>query len=124
MAREINTPIGSLSYGRTGNTDFIRAANPTLNAAMGAYRGLGDMGAYAGMGDYQARLGGYMDNMNNPTLYAAMNFPENAPIPNYDRTINTPLGQIGVGTNDGNKNVYGTYTPNYYIQALANLLSR
>ena len=122
MAREFNTPLGSLSYGRTGETNFARLANPALDAAMGVYNGRGDLGAYAGVGDYQANIGRYMDNLNNPTLFASMNYPDNAPIPDYERNINTPLGQIGIGTNDGNKNVYGTFTPNQYIQALANLL--
>lgn len=87
----------------------------------GAYRNGQEAGVYAGRGDYQARAGVY--NPQSPEFYASMNFPDAVQLANMQRSYNTPLGQVGFGTNDGNSNVYGTFAPNnYYLQALANLL--
>ena len=62
-------------------------------------------------------------------MYAAgLNFPDSTVIPNYYGEVNTPLGKVFGGTNDGNPNVNAGFQPNartnYYIQALANLLGR
>jgi len=57
-----------------------------------------------------ATYGVAVDNMGSPYRGA------------YDGSINTPIGQVGYGY-DGDTG-YANYTPNQYVQALANLLSK
>lgn len=131
MDREINTPVGSLDYGYDGDTVY---AGVTPNVYSGLYSksplvGGGDMsGGYAGIGDYELR-GNVINQPGQTPMYAAgLNFPDSTVIPNYYGEVNTPLGKVFGGTNDGNPNVNAGFQPNartnYYIQALANLLGR
>jgi hypothetical protein len=46
-------------------------------------------------------------------------------IPDFDRTFNTPLGNLQLSRNTEEPNsVSADLQPNYYLQALANLLRR
>lgn len=130
LDRELNTPLGNLNYGYDGDTV---AAWLTPNVYGGSSRTPlpygGDMAsAWAGLGDYQLRANRFSPEGENPTYAAGLNFPANTNIPDYNRTVNTPLGALNVATNDGNPNIGASFQPNdatsYYIKALANLLRR
>lgn len=118
MDREINTPLGSIGYGYDGDTIYGNVTPAFYANAVGG----ANPTAWAGYNDWQARASRY--NTPQGTTYGAgLNMPENVNIPNFDRSINTPLGQANVYSNDGNPGVFADFTPNAYIQALANLLS-
>lgn len=108
---DINTPLGKFDYGYDGDTVF---AGMTPNF----YADRGPNTAWAGIGDYQLRA----NRLPSGALSAGLNFPDNANIPDYNRSFNTPLGALDVMTNDGNPNIGAVLRPNYYMQALANLL--
>lgn len=126
---ELNTLLGKLDYGYDGDTVY---AGLTPNIYGGSYSGelpLGgnNAGFYAGLGDYQLRGNSFTGMPNERDTYAmGLNFPEGTRIPDYYGEVNTPLGKIYGGTNDGNPNIGGGFEPNdqtaYYIQAIANLL--
>ena len=122
---EINTPLGRLDYGYEGDTVY---AGLTPNAYTGSYSDPQQGTAWAGIGDWDARASRW--NTPTGTNYAAgLNFPDNVDIlPDFYKSVNTPVGTFGLGTNDGNPGIYADYQPNaqtnYYIQALANLLNR
>lgn len=119
MDREINTPLGSIGYGYDGDTVY-----GNITPAMYAnYVGGAEPTAWAGINDWQLRASRY-NTPQGTTFGAGLNMPENVNIPDYDRSFNTPLGQASVYTNDGNPGVFADFTPNNYIQALANLLRR
>lgn len=84
--------------------------------------------AWAGVGDYQLR-GSVINSPGQTPLYSVgLNFPDDTNIPDYYGELNTPVGTVFGGTNDGNPNINVGYQPNaqanYYLQALANLLRR
>ena len=119
MDREINTPLGSIGYGYDGDTIYGNVTPAFYANAVGG----ANPTAWAGYNDWQARASRY--NTPQGTTYGAgLNMPENVNIPNFDRSINTPLGQANVYSNDGNPGIFADITPNYYLQALANLLGR
>lgn len=123
MDREINTPLGTLDYGYDGDTV---AAGFTPAFYSGSYNGPDEQHAWAGYNDYDVRAGRYAGDSvygSNPMYYASLNLPDNVNIPDAYKAINTPVGALEFGTNDGNPGVYADYQPNkYYLQALANLL--
>jgi hypothetical protein len=87
-------------------------------------------GAWANLGSDRQVRAGY--NIPSNEYFASYNWGTNAPgefrLPDFNVNVPTALGNVGVGTNDGNPNIFGTFQPNnaanYYIQALANLLNR
>lgn len=119
MDREINTPLGSIGYGYDGDTVYGNVTPAFYANAVGG----AEPTAWAGYNDWQARASRYNTPMGT-TYGAGLNMPDNINIPDFDRSFNTPLGQANVYSNDGNPGVFADITPNYYIQALANLLSR
>ena len=124
MDREINTPLGTLDYGYDGDTV---AAGFTPAFYTGSYKGNDGSHAWAGYNDYDVRAGKYNNDTiygSNPMYYASLNLPDNVNIPDVYKGITTPVGSFEFGTNDGNPGAYVDYQPSYYIQALANLLSR
>ena len=86
-------------------------------------------GAWANLGGERQVRAGYSNPSNE--YFASYNWGNNSPgefrLPDFYVNVPTALGNVGVGTNDGNPNIFGTFKPNnaanYYIQALANLLS-
>ena len=117
MDREINTPLGSIGYGYDGDTVYGNVT-PAMYAN---YVGGAEPTAWAGFNDWEARASRY--NTPQGTTYGVgFNMPDNVRIPDFDRSINTPLGQANVYSNDGNPGVFADFTPNQYIQALASLL--
>lgn len=85
-------------------------------------------GVYAGVGDYMLALNNFNLPGQNPDFAVGLNFPRNTKIPNYYGEVNTPLGLMYGGTNDGNPNVNVGFRPNdtttHYLKAIANLLNR
>ena len=124
MDREVNTPLGKVDYGYDGDTV---AAGFTPAFYAGKYNGADEQAAWAGYNDYDVRAGRWGNN-GNPMYYASMNLPDNYNIPDVYKGFNTPLGAVEIGTNDGNPGAYVDFQQNaktnYYLQALANLLSR
>lgn len=124
LDREINTPLGKIDYGYDGDTVY---GGVTPNAFAGSYKGPDATHYWAGYNDYDVRAGKYNNDTvygSNPMYYASLNLPENVSIPDVYKGITTPVGSFEFGTNDGNPGAYVDYQPSYYIQALANLLSR
>lgn len=130
LDREINTPLGKIDYGYDGDTVY---GGITPNIYGGTHSGdlpLGGThsGFWAGIGDYQLRGNNFNLPGETPSYSVGLNFPDNTNIPNYYNEVNTPLGTVYGGTNDGNPNVNVGFQPNektnYYLQALANLLRR
>lgn len=124
MDREINTPLGSIGYGYDGDTSYANVS-PAMYAN---YVGGDEPTAWAGYGDYQLRASKW-NTPTTPNYAVGLNLPDNMDvIPDFYKSVNTPVGRVGVGSNDGNPGVYGEFQPNaqtqYYLQALANLLSR
>ena len=74
---------------------------------------------------------GQYGNPSSPTYFASQFFPESNVkyIPDFDKTFNTPLGELQFESNyDVPNTIDANFTPNaktnYYLQALANLLRR
>lgn len=118
MDKEINTPLGDIGFGYDGDTVYGNI-NPAIYADM---VGGENPAAWAGIGDLQARIGAY--NTPEKSVFASLNFPDNVNLPDIARSLNTPLGRLDVGTNDGNPNIYADFTPQNYVQAIVNLLRR
>jgi len=153
LDRELNTPLGTIDYGYDGDT-VAAGFTPkgTANAyydllnRLGSYNNGDEKGVYANLtGSDQVGLstspygdaGAYYDRNGRNMLSAGIRAITDgtksiggsvaAPVSkDYYNEINTPLGMIGYGADAQQGNVYGDFTPNnqYYIQALANLLSR
>jgi len=118
----VTTPVGRFSRGFEDNTDYLSYENkPGLNdIGFDAYYDSGYMNTPF---DVSAHYGSNDDGTKS--LYANAAYPASQ---TYYNQVNTPLGTLGYGSNaqtDLNQgNVYADFTPNYYIQALANLLMR
>ena len=115
--RALKNAIGNLApnvYG--GTSKYDNPVGPDIASA------------WAGLGDYQLRANRFGDPGQTPTYAAGLNFPNDAKIPDYYRSFNTPVGVLDVMTNDGNPNIGASFEPNDktqgYIQALKNLLGR
>lgn len=110
LDESINTPLGSLGYGYDGDTSFLSYQAPYVQGFPG---GGALMSGGERMGFVDANNGRYgfgIDKVGSP--YRGV----------MEREINTPLGTIDYGY-DGDT-VGAGITPNYYLQALANLLRR
>ena len=112
MDREINTPLGTIDYGYDGDTVY---GGVTPNLSIQNYPGM------SALMSGNNRLG-FVNRMDNGGLNVGIDNMGSPYRGAYDGSINTPLGQVGYGY-DGDTS-YANIQPNYYIQALANLLSR
>lgn len=118
----VTTPAGRFSRGFEDNTDYISYENkPGLNDI--GFDVFYDSGYMDYPLDVSAHYGRDDDGANSLYTFAKAPVKEN-----YYNQIDTPLGLLAYGSNaedDVNKgNVYASFTPNDYIQALANLLYR
>jgi hypothetical protein len=151
LDRELNTPLGTIDYGYDGDTvgaGFTPRSDAyyDLLNRLGSYNNGDERGVYANLtGNDQVGLstspygdaGAYYDRNGRNMLSAGIRAITDgtksvggsvaAPVnQDYYNEIDTPLGLIGYGADAQRGNVYGDFTPRnqYYIQALANLLSR
>jgi hypothetical protein len=154
LDRELNTPLGTIDYGYDGDTVAAGLTRPNayydLLKRIGGFDNGDERGVYANLtGNDQVGLsttpygdaGAYYDRNGQNILSAGIRAITDgtksiggsmaAPVTqDYYNEIDTPLGLIGYGANAPQNgqpgNVYGDFTPanQYYIQALANLLSR
>ena len=129
--REINTPLGTIDYGHDQDTAFA-GFTPNFERTRDYYtNGQGNPWSmdYASsrLGDTLLQAGKY-GNPANPNYFAGAFLPgDRQYIPDFDRNVNTPLGNLELQSNyDSPNTLDATLTPNartnYYIQALANLL--
>lgn len=126
---EINTPFGTLDYGNEGDTGF---AGFTPNFERTSNYRTGDNGSwhqdYATIGGDERMLrAGSWGDPNDPTYFAgAFLGGDRNVIPDFDRSFNTPFGNLELSRNtEAPNSVFADFNPNdrsYYIQALANLL--
>lgn len=76
--------------------------------------------------DYSLRANRFGTDPNSgftsPTYAVGLNLPQDTKIPNYWGEVNTPLGLLGVGTNDGNPNINASYVPSDTVVSLYNAL--
>lgn len=119
LDREINTPLGKIDYGYDGDTVAAGYTPPALKSMDYSYPN----------GEYHSR---YVDNIAGmyPEVYSHLHNGQQSygtsieGFPAYGNgwnTYNTPLGTVRTGLSDDQ--VLGAeVTPNYYVQALANLL--
>lgn len=136
VQRQITPIPTATAQERPQSADYIQALADLLgNAGVDAGStyapliGGGDMnGMYAGLGDLTMVANRIRKPEQNDMYAAGLNFPDDTNIPNYYGEVNTPLGLLFAGTNDGNPNINAGFQPNdqtqYYIQALASLLNR
>ena len=132
---EINTLLGKLDYGHDGDTAFA-GFTPNIERTSEYYPSARDDGQPSftdytrlNIGDttFQAGGGGAVAD---PEYFAGVFLPgDEQYIPDYDKSFNTPFGNLGLATNVENPNyIEATFDPNgktqAYIQALANLLNR
>ena len=118
--KEIRTPLG----------DYTRVSNNYYTGGDGQPWSMN----WAGIGnDNTALHAGSYGNPSAPTYFASAFLPGyDTPlkyVPDFNKTINTPVGNLNFESNyDIPNNVSAEFTPNaqtnYYLQALANLLSR
>lgn len=117
---ELRTPLGKIMGGYDAETNYGSYSTPKND----------DYGFdiyYAGEnGSKELDTGITRDDTDKLALYA---FLKGIPIKESSyNEINTPLGTVGIGRNANedvnNGEIYGDYTPNQYIQALINLLSK
>lgn len=108
------------------------AYRTTWSAPMGDGRGTvsQDYGTLNIGNDAMLRGGRYGNTVDGNTYFASAFLPgDRKYIPDFEGGFNTPLGRVGLETNYDVPNVVeANFKPNaqsqYYIQALANLLSR
>ena len=104
------TPVGNLYGGYLNNYPLKMGGT--------------DSAAWLGLGDYQARANMFNRPGQNTEFAAGLNFPDNVRIPDAYGEVNTPLGLMFGGTNDGNPNVNVGFQPNDRTQAYVNALAR
>lgn len=78
------------------------------------------------VGDNGVQAGSY-GNPVDPTYFADVyaRLGDRQVIPNFDKTVQTPLGALQLHSNDEDYNSVGAdFTPNEYVRALANMLRR
>lgn len=132
MDREINTPLGTLEYGYDGDTvgaGFTpNMSRTTWSAPMGNGQGTVSQDYFSQPVGRDALLqaGRYGNSVDGNTYFANALLPgDQKYIPDYQGGFNTPVGRFGLETNyDSPNTVEASFSPNYYIQALANLLRR
>lgn len=104
------TPVGNL-YGGVLNNYPLKSGGDMSNA-------------WLGLGDLEARANRWNFPGQNPEYAAGINFPDSVNLPNVYGEVNTPLGLLFGGTNDGNPNINAGFQPNDKTQAYINALSR
>lgn len=132
--KDINTPLGTLDYGYDGDTSFA-GFTPNITRTSDYYtNGEGnpwhmDYTTLGANSDRSLNIGTW-GNPANP-VYGGVAFlgGDQNYIPDFDKTFNTPLGNLQLARNTEEPNsVLADLYPNnqtaYYIQALANLLNR
>ena len=127
--RSINTPLGTIDYGNDQDTAFA-GFTPNFERTRDYYiNGEGNPWsmdyARSYLGDTILQ-GGKYGSPSNPNYFAGAFLPgDKQYIPDMNAGINTPIGRFGLETNyDSPNTVEASFTPQHYIQALANLLSR
>lgn len=126
----INTPLGTIDYGNDQDTAFA-GFTPNMSRTSDYYtNGEGnpwhmDYTTLGANGDRGLNYGTY-GNPVDPTYFAtAFMGGDRNYIPDFDRTFNTPLGNLQLSRNAEEPNsVSADFTPNHYVQALLNLLNR
>lgn len=131
--QDINTPLGKFDYGHDGDTAFA-GFTPNFERTRDYYiNGSGQPWsmdyARSYLGDTILQAGEYGAPTDAHYFADAMLPGNNQYIPDYYKSFNTPLGALELETNyDSPNTVDLTFNPNnrtdYFIQALANLLSR
>ena len=121
--RSINTPLGTLDYGYDQDTAF---AGFTPNLERTQAPGIGQDYIRSQLGNALLQAGVYHNNTDTPSYFTGAFLPgDRQYIPDMNAGINTPIGRFGLETNyDSPNTVEASFTPQHYIQALANLLSR
>lgn len=114
--KEIRTPLG----------DYTRVSNNYYTGGDGQPWSMN----WAGIdnGDAGLHVGTY-GNPASPTYFGSAFLPGydrvGQYVPDFNRTLNTPVGSLNLESNyDIPNSIDADFTPNQYIQALANLLSR
>ena len=127
--REISTPLGNIDYGHDGDTGFV-GFTPNISRTSDYYtNGEGnpwhmDYTTLGANGDRGLNYGTY-GNPSDPTYFATAFLGGNKNyIPDFDKTINTPLGSLELSRNTEEPNsLSADVRPNEYIMALARLLA-
>ena len=110
----------------------MKAYRTSWEAPMGNGQGTvsQDYGTLELGNDSMLRGGRYGNTVDGNTYFASAFLPGNQQyIPTFEGGLNTPIGRLGLETNyDTPNTIEANYQPNaqanYYLQALANLLSR
>ena len=126
---EINTPFGTLDYGNGDDTGFV-GFTPNYERTRDTWTGANGTPM---MADYaRSRIGdaifqaGRQGAQSNPDYFAGAFLPgENQYIPTFDKQFNTPFGRVELESNyDAPNSIDARISPNYYVQALLNMLGR
>lgn len=126
MADERYRHFGNRVGNNNASAGYVYYSNPQEKFKdASAYAHLGDLGLYGGVMNRNT-------DYNNPEAYAEATFDNPAlyGLPAYEKSINTPLGQIGLqaGMLEDTPGIRGSYVPNdkaqAYAQALLSLLGR
>ena len=104
------TPVGNLYGGMLNNYPLKSGGNMS-----NAWLGLGDLEARANKWDFPGQ---------NPEYAAGINFPDSVNLPNVYGEVNTPLGLLFGGTNDGNPNINVGFQPNDRTSAYMNAIAK
>ena len=141
LDRELNTPLGTLDYGYDGDTVGV-GFTPNVYSGENEYAKWGGIGTlngnrvgyyknadgkrdyFANLADYAARAGVRPNDNGSNSYYGLLAMPDSARSFNAEGSFNTPLGELKYAPVDDAPGMYASFTPNHYIQALANLLSR
>ena len=130
MDKEISTPLGVIDYGYDGDT-VAAGFTPNTSRTVDYYTGGNGQPMhfdYTTLGENSdaALRYGTEGNPNNPTYFAeAFLGGDKNYLPDFDRTVNTPLGSLNIARNTEEPNsAYVDFQPNDYIQALLSLLKK
>ena len=141
LDRELNTPLGTLDYGYDGDTVGV-GFTPNVYGGENEYSKWGGIGSiygnrvgyskakngdntyFANIGDYTARAGVRPNDNGANSYYGLFALPDSAKQFTAEGSVNTPLGELKYSPVEDAPGMYASFTPNHYIQALANLLSR
>lgn len=113
--KEVRTPLG----------DYTRVSNNYYTGGDGQPWSMNWAGVSNPYNTAGVQAGSY-GNPSAPTYFGSAYLPGNAQyIPDFNKNIGTPLGNLNLESNyDVPNSVDANFTPNAYVQALINLLSR